>query len=93
MLANNQLAGEGQPKAESGALAGFAASADAAAMFVDDAFANGEAKAGAIFFGGEKRFEEPLQIFLGNTHAGVGDFNEQLTLARGGIFHLGGGEG
>src|ERR1051326_376646 len=47
-----------------------------AAVFFDDTRGDGESKAGAGWFGGEERIEEPLFNFGTDAFAGIGDFED-----------------
>src|ERR1041385_267859 len=63
---------QGEPDAEDGAFAGAALEVDAPAVGAHDALHDHQAEAGALFFGGKERFENPVDLVLGNATAGVG---------------------
>ena len=67
--------GEREPQAKGGALAGVALQLDAAAVFAHDALHDHQAKAGALFLGGEIGLEDAVDFFLRNAAARVGHVN------------------
>ena len=50
-------------------------------MLPRNALAEGQPQTRAIYFGREKRLEQPAQIFRRNAHAGVLNVDPQLPLA------------
>ncbi len=67
----------GEDDAEGGALTDFGDEFDAAMVFFDDFFGDGEAESGAaLTFGGEKGDEELVLVFFRDTDAVVLDFDD-----------------
>src|SRR5512141_1918222 len=76
--------GRGREKdLEGGALAGLTLRADGAPMFQDDTPRDGQAQAGAMRFGGEKRLEQVGHISRENAVARVLDRNPEVGLVYG----------
>ena len=50
-------------------------------MFFEDAMDDGEAKAGATLFGGEKRIQDTVELVLGDAAAGVTDGDRGIAPA------------
>jgi hypothetical protein len=54
-----------QPDSEGGSLPHFAVHFDPSAVIANDSLHHHQSQAGTFFLGGEKRLEDPVQLFLG----------------------------
>ena len=70
--AQRLMFGERKPQAKGGAPAGVALKLDAAAVFAHDALHDHQAKAGALFLGGEIGLEDAVDFLLRYAATGVG---------------------
>src|SRR3546814_18395963 len=80
----------GQVDREASALAGLALDEDVAVGLPDDAI-NGrepQSRAGADFLGREERLEDPVEILLRDTHAGVRDLDQDVVAGQIGRAHV-----
>src|ERR1035437_7093968 len=81
-LCHFQSSGSREQDLEGGALAGLTLHANGTLMLQDDAPRDGQAQAGALGFGGEKRLEQARHILRRNTDACVFDHNPQVWLGH-----------
>src|SRR5688572_3165990 len=57
---------QGNPKSKGGALADMTGDFNAASMCANNSLNDHQTEAGAFFLGGEKRFEDSIDLILGN---------------------------
>src|SRR5437667_12599227 len=77
--------GRGELHVERSALPGRRAHVNLSRVLLDDAVADRQAEAGAaaVGFGGEERIKDAVDVFAGNSRAGISDLDLDDAIRRG----------